>query len=273
MRLISWNIGHPTKGQGIEKVIRALREASPDIVALQEIPRRVPQALLEGLIQMGLQVLPPLIPTRGWGLLTASKWPLKPLDGAVFEIPKDEEGFYRGRHPAPDGTPARLLSVRVERPQGMFELYNVHVPPGSQAGWRKIDTLRAVAKRMAVPSALPRILCGDFNEPRTELAGGGVESGANYNIYARSDRNRWQTAVESIFVGLPEIGVRDVFRAVHGDRVQNLVSHRLRNSGNPRRYDHVFASKVFQPKVACYLPEESCAGISDHAPAEVIFRD
>ena len=176
MRLISWNIDHPAKSEDIEGVIRVLRSTMPDIVALQEIPRRIPSELLEGLSMLGLEYIQSLTPRRGWGLLVASKWPLERLEGAVIKIPKDEEGYYRGRHPVEDGEPARLLSVLVKRPIEIFELHTVHVPPGSQAGWRKIDTIRAVAQQMWVPSTYYRILCGDFNEPRVDLSGGGVIS-------------------------------------------------------------------------------------------------
>jgi endonuclease/exonuclease/phosphatase family metal-dependent hydrolase len=278
MRLISWNIDHPTEPRDVESVIRVLRESEPDVVALQEVARRIPQELMEGLSKLGLGCSPPYIPPkRGWGLLVASRWPLQPLEGAFLRIPKDEKSYFRGNHPIEDGEPARLLSVLVNRPGGAFELHTVHVPPGSQVGWRKIDTLRAVARRMAVGSTFHRILCGDFNEPRAELPDGGVESWADYNKYSkdpsRQKPKRWQEAVESIFMDLPKEGMVDVFRAVHGERVCELVSHIPRKQGKPRRYDHVFATHVLEPLEARYLPKDMWEGISDHAPAEVVFRD
>ncbi len=39
-----------------------------------------------------------------------------------------------------------------------------------------------------------------------------MESGADHNQYAREDKKRWQKAVDSIFVGLPQNDMRDVFR-------------------------------------------------------------
>jgi endonuclease/exonuclease/phosphatase family metal-dependent hydrolase len=273
MRLISWNIDHPAKSNDIEAVIRTLRSANPDVVALQEVTRRIPQGFLEGLSRLGLEYKQAYTPSRGWGLLVASKWPLEPLEGAVIKIPKDEEDYYRGRHPSENGEPARLLSVLVNRPRGMFELHTVHVPPGSQSGWRKIDTIRAVARRMGEPSTFHRILCGDFNEPRAELSDGGVESWADHNRYSKKDPKRWQDAVDSIFVGLPQNGMRDIFRVVHGEQVRKLVSHRLKKSGAPRRYDHVFATETLVPESARYLPQEMWMGVSDHAPAEVQFME
>jgi endonuclease/exonuclease/phosphatase family metal-dependent hydrolase len=273
MRLISWNIEHPTEIVDIERIIQVLRGAKPDVVAFQEVPRRLPKELLEGLSRLGLQHYHDFKQPRGWGLLLSSKWPLDLLNGAVIQIPGDEKEYFRGRIPACDGSPARLLSVLVKRPKDNLEVHTVHVPPGTRVGWRKIDTLRAIARRMAEPSVYPRILCGDFNEPRAELPGGEVVSGAEYNQYARVNKKRWQEAVESIFVGLPKKGMRDVFRAVHRESVRELVSHRLRKSGNPRRYDHVFATLSLEPRVARYLPEELWAGVSDHAPAEVVFRN
>jgi endonuclease/exonuclease/phosphatase family metal-dependent hydrolase len=55
MRLISWNIDHPAKSNDIEAVIRTLRSANPDVVALQEVTRRIPQGFLEGLSRLGLE--------------------------------------------------------------------------------------------------------------------------------------------------------------------------------------------------------------------------
>jgi endonuclease/exonuclease/phosphatase family metal-dependent hydrolase len=98
MRLISWNIEHPKESVDVEKVMRVLREAKPDVVALQEVARRVPQELLEGLSRLGLENNQTFTPKRGWGLLVASKWQLEPLEGAVFKIPKNEENYFRGRH-------------------------------------------------------------------------------------------------------------------------------------------------------------------------------
>ncbi len=273
MKLISWNINHPAKSKAIEGVIRVLRCSKPDVVALQEVTRRNPKGLLEGLSRLGLEYKQAFKPMRGWGLLVASKWPLELLEGVVFKIPRNEEDYFRGRHPAGDGSPARLLSVLVKRPKGRFELHTVHVPPGSQAGWRKIDTLRAVAKRMAMPCTLHRILCGDFNEPREDLPGGGVVSGAGHNRYSKKDPKGWHEAVESIFLGLPENGMRDVFRTVHGEKVRGMVSHKPRKLGIPHRYDHVFATDTLEPVHAHYLPEEMWADDSDHAPAEVVFQD
>jgi len=273
MRLISWNIDHPAKCEDVEAVIWVLRSTMPDIVALQEVTRRIPSELLDGLSRMGLEYRQSFTPRRGWGLLVASKWPLERLEGGAIKIPKDEEDYFRGQHPMEDAEPARLLSVLVNRPRGMFELHTVHVPPGSQAGWRKIDTIRAVARRMGLPSTLYRILCGDFNEPRADLSGGGVESWANHNRYSKKDPKRWQQAVDSIFLDLPEEGMRDVFRAVHSDTVCGMISHKPRKRGTPRRYDHVFATVVLEPVHANYLPEEMWKNISDHAPAEVVFRD
>ena len=128
MRLVSWNINHPAQSQHIKGVIRVLRGTMPDVVALQETTRRPSHDLIDGLIRLGLQSIHPFKPRRGWGLLVASKWSLEPVEGAVIRIPKDEEDYYRGRHPVGDGEPARLLSVLINRPRGIFELHTVHVP-------------------------------------------------------------------------------------------------------------------------------------------------
>lgn len=197
-------------------------------------------------------------------LLVAARWPLERLADTVFDIPADEAAFYR--KPAQEGrVHVRMLSAHVVRPGSPFELHAAHVPPGSSTGWRKVDALRGIRQRLAVQSARPRILCGDFNEPRTESAE--IETWAHHNRWSRSAPDRWDRAVRDVLVGLDEYDLGDVFRRLHGDRVGELWSVRTR--GGVRRYDHVFASKAFEVGRAEYVHEIDARVLSDHTPALV----
>jgi endonuclease/exonuclease/phosphatase family metal-dependent hydrolase len=125
---------------------------------------------------------------------------------------------------------------------------------------------------MARPTDCPRILCGDFNEPRKEQRNGRVITWANYNKYSKSvDPDAWDKAVKSIFNGLPEQGVRDAVRYVMGERVIHQVSYPAKGNGKSRRYDHVFASEQLRPVEARYI--EVSRKVSDHRPVLVVFED
>ena len=116
---------------------------------------------------------------------------------------------------------------------------------------------------------MPRILCGDFNEPRTETVQG-FESWAGKNHWSRQDPKKWSDAVEKVFVGLVRFDLVDVFRYLHGERIVDLwsvvVHGRVR-----RRYDHLLASRALVPHRADYLHDLDGLNLSDHTPAVVEF--
>ena len=45
-------------------------------------------------------------------------------------------------------------------------MFTAHIPNGSGNGWRKIDTFHALAAELRRAKDSPRILTGDFNEPK-----------------------------------------------------------------------------------------------------------
>jgi Endonuclease/Exonuclease/phosphatase family len=102
-----------------------------------------------------------LLGPRRYGVLIASRWPLHPLPSADMPWPE------------------RLLSALIETPHGPVELHSAHVPPGASNGWRKIETLEGIYRRLACPSVAPRILCGDFNTPQEEMTDGRLISWAH----------------------------------------------------------------------------------------------
>ena len=85
---------------------------------------------------------------------------------------------------------------------------------GQQSRWRKIDTFRGIRARLATPSDAPRILCGDFNEPRTQ-GSDSIETWAGYGRWSRVNPERWKQSVFDVLTGLADHDLSDVFRALH----------------------------------------------------------
>ena len=44
-------------------------------------------------------------------------------------------------------------------------MFTVHIPSGSNCGWKKIDTFHVLSATLRGACDSPRILTGDFNEP------------------------------------------------------------------------------------------------------------
>lgn len=245
--------------------MRAVLPYAPDIIALQEV--RNPQAYKTALGETNLVYSDALEMAGGPGLFVGSRWPLTRLPAAEWSIPPDEHLFFRNP-PLDREVRIRMLSLSVIRETQPFELHVVHVPPGSTNGWRKIDTFRAAFNRLTTGSNPPRILCGDFNEPRSETADGLI-TWAGRNKFSKVAPEKWDTSVKEVLTGLAGSDLRDVFRVLHGASTADMWSVCV--GRNNRRYDHVFASERLRVTRAEYLPYD--ATLSDHRPALVEFAE
>ncbi len=275
MRLISWNLNG--RASALADQVAAVVARGPDIVALQEVTTRSAPVLASALALKGLPhainsfaLAPPGFIAAGprrYGLLIASRFPLDPLPLGTFDLP----------------WPERVLSVRVLTPGGPTELYTTHIPPGSSNGWIKVEMLTGLYKGLARLSAVPRILCGDFNLPQAECTNAEIVTWAqrirpNGQIVCRA-RVRggpgpsWDAAERNVIIGLAAYDLLDVFRALHGNKTQafSWVLRRGRKSV-PRRFDHIFASARLRPTSCLYIHAVRQRGLSDHAAIEVVFQ-
>jgi exonuclease III len=260
MRLASWNIQHHARAEALRAIADVVSTFRCDVLALQEVSESSVGSLTDHLCKLGLGHVAVHEHDDGWWLLTASRSPVAILPAARTIIPVNERDHYRNP-PTEDGSVARILSVRLSSPD--IVLHNAHVPPGSSAGWRKVDAFRAISGCVSATAPQAQIVCGDLNEPRSEAPNGEVSSWAHHNKYAHKNPLLWDQAVLALLRG--EI-VADCFRAVHGDAVCSMWSHRSKSAS--RRYDHVLASPALQPVLAEYVGV-TC---SDHRPAVVEFR-
>jgi exonuclease III len=256
VRLISWNVNK--RVGALPQQLEALAEYGPDVLALQEITQRTAILFLEALPAIGLchvaVSLPNgirLTPERRLraGVLTASRWPLRPL--------------VRGHVRAP--WPERVLSVVVHTPIRDVEVHNVYIPnvsTGPAVGYPllKVETFEALFARLTRRARRPRVLCGDFNAPLEERPDGTIVP------FGRAGRDA--VAELSIFRGLARFGLPDVYRALHAYARQEFSWY-----GQVRGYrlDHIFASRSLNPIACEYLHDLRAAGLSDHAPIHARF--
>ncbi len=56
--------------------------------------------------------------------------------------------------------------------EGDIDVFTAHIPNGSKYRRKKIDTFHALAAELRRASDSPRILTGDFNEPKLFLRSG-----------------------------------------------------------------------------------------------------
>ena len=269
MRVFSWNVANRVKKQPLQ--LEALLARNPDVIGLQEVTKKTAQMWNEGLSQAGYSHIlttfetsptpEDLVGPRRYGLLIASRWPLKVLDQQGLEMPWME----------------RLLSVLVHSPGLDFEFHTSHIPPGASHDWLKIETFEGIYNYLAKHSEIHRILCGDFNSPKQELKDGrtvmwGQDLLGNGEI-TNNDEDRWQAGERSVIRGLAEYDLPDVYRELNGWEAEDysFVVWRKGKIVSQRRFDHIFASRELNPVNCRYLHDVREIGLSDHSAIGVEF--
>jgi exonuclease III len=256
VRLITWNVARRVEALAAQAA--AIGEREPDVLALQEVTARTWPLWEAACNTLGLTHVvctlsgadPARTPAgpRRTGVLLAAREPLELLPALPVPWPE---------------------SALVARVAGV-EVHAVHVPNAAN-GEIKPRTLAAVRAGLAERSG-PRVLCGDLNTPRRELADGTVWS------FARDGRGRlrperagfWDEAETGVVPGLRELGFADAFRALHGygSREPSWTFQRIAGHGGGWRLDHIFCSEEIEPVASAYRHEWRDAGLSDHSALE-----
>lgn len=272
LKLISWNV---LQGGGyrLARQAEVLGDKQVDVVALQEVTAKTAPLFRDSFLRQGLGHVRHtygihrdhtlLRGSRRYGLLVASRWPLRTLPPASFQIP----------------WPERVLSVNILSPFGTIELHTTHIPTGASRDWTRAETFEGIYRRLARRSARPRILCGDLNAPREESAQGevvtwGQRRRPNGDVVFEGPRGeRSDRAERQVVTGLAPYGLFDVYRALHGYGRQATSWHwRHRGREGGYRLDHVLASAELNATHCEYVHEWRAEGLSDHAPMEVHFN-
>jgi exonuclease III len=280
MHIISWNLAG--RQQRIPQQVEMLASCGPDLVALQEVTQpglSLLRTLLanDGLIHQAdsfeLAPCPALLTgPRRYGLLIASRFPMRPWEPGRFHVP----------------WPERILSVDIATPCGPLEMHTTHIPPGVTNGWIKIEMLEGLYSGLAHPSTIPRVLCGDFNTPQLERSTGEVVTwGQRINskdvaVIRRHIRGGegvcWDRGERQILQGLAAYDLHDVFRRFHGYATLEYSWYPIRKDLLQqarligRRFDHSFASASLHLVSCAYLQAFRELALSDHAALEIIVR-
>jgi exonuclease III len=252
--LLCWNVNKRVR-ERLRQQLEAVEWLAPDVVGLQEITPTNSDGWLEGLAALGLghavsslDVVPAARaqrrPARS-GVLLASRWPLLGLD------PWDEVAPF----------PERQLSGLIAASRGPIEVHVVHVPSSGRMRelgipLAKAETYEAIYERLARPSEVPRILCGDLNAPLDELPDGTV---LPWGPDKRTKLGELLLLVQLI----EQHGYVDVFRTLHGYADRAPSWHGLKRG---YRLDHVLASASLLPRACRYLDDLRTGRLSDHAP-------
>jgi exonuclease III len=259
VRLLCWNVNKRVR-ERLRRQLEAVERLCPDVVGLQEITPTNSDPWLAGLAALGLthgvsslDVVPEARaqkrPARS-GVLLASRWPLRllePWDGLV---------------PFPE----RQLSGLIEAPGGPVEVHVVHVVSSGRMRelgrpLAKAETYEAIYARLACPSSVPRILCGDLNAPLDELPDG--------TILPWGPDKRTAAGELLLLRDLAEHGFGDVYRSLHGYADRAPSWHGLKRG---YRLDHLLASPPLVPTACRYVDELRVGRLSDHAPVEAMFE-
>ena len=273
MRLLSWNVCFQILPGQKENVLSAIGSAKADIVALQEIPSALADEVRGRLARLGLEHSydsadsapggPSGLKSKSYQCLVASRWPVAASGNQ-----------WRKRAPYPE----MLGRATVSAPQAPIDLFNVHIPNGSGNGWRKIDSFQRLSAALREADDAPRILTGDFNEPREFrrsgqivtfeeklLAGGGTTSPSHMRDLFGVTRPgvEWTCGVRSVLAGASQHGLRDAWRDTHGWE-STPVTHRT-TANNPRCFDHTLVSRHFEILDCGYFHEWRLKGWSDHS--------
>jgi len=249
VRVVTWNVAGRVARQ--PEQVEAIAAAGGDVVALQEVTARtLPlwRAALERLgfrgCETALEASPAPAGRRRLGVLTAAREPLRRL-------------------PAPMGVPwpERVLCCQL----GDVEVVNVHSPIAPAPELAKVRTHEVVAAYLAATPAAARVLCGDLNTPRRELADGDVLTFAHDSAgRLRPERGeRWDRAERALVHGLQQHGWVDAFRALHGYGERD-ASWTFAHDRGGWRLDHVLVHGL-RPVASAYAHDWRRLGLSDHS--------
>ena len=272
MYLLSWNVRYMGLPKRLEIVADAIASTEPDIVTLQEVSSRLGDKVAGALERCGLENTwhshyPRPCRNREvkkrYHCLIASRWPL----------PDPPEGdAWRCSAPYPE----LLGRVTVKAPARDIDLFTAHIPHGSGHGWKKIETFETLALALRSGSDSPRILTGDFNEPKRFLSSGQFLTFAEKEVTdgvmsaprgCRSGKPLadWSEGVRSVLADTSRHGLRDAYRDRHGFAVGAPVTHRVSKGNGPRCFDHTFVSRHFEVVDSGYHHEWRRQGWSDHS--------
>jgi exonuclease III len=262
MRVITWNVAR--RSARLAEQAAAIATRRPDLVALQEITETTLPLWRAVLARIGLPCVRASLDDADPSRSPAERRRTGVLVGARSALGAPSATL---AVPWPETAVAALAATAV----GPVEIHCLHVPNAAN-GWIKARTLRAMRVGLEVAPPSARVVCGDFNTPRRELASGEVIS------FARDSRGRlrpergaeWDEAELGVVPGLRDLGYQDAYRSLHGygSREPSWTWQRISGHGGGWRLDHLFVSAELEPVACIYHHSWRDQGLSDHSALE-----
>lgn len=214
MKLISWNLAARSKFSN--RQFAEVIANQPDVLCLQELSRNSVPVWRALLSENGYELRCNIDPDRTRGVGLGCRLPIK--DTPTPMLPRSDAiiGASCG------GTP----------------VWCVHMPNGAKNGSLKPHCFEVLSSAAREHKG-PLVVAGDFNGPRAELLDGTIITWGQTikgNLRARHGlpKGAWDAAERSVFEGLPDAGLQDVFRSLRSDfHDPTWRSYRL---------DHVFTN-------------------------------
>ena len=268
MKIVSWNTNSRSNKETLKEQCKFLDSGNFDVITLQEITENSQSFFKDYYKNLYVassfdlsKDLDQLKRKRKYGELIISKTRFETLDPYRINIP----------------FPERVLSVKLSNG---IEIYTTHVPPGSSNGVIKVQHFEGLFSYLNKDREVQRILTGDFNSPKAELANGDVITwgqkinkagdvrlSVNPKWKNECTAERWDLAERGIIQNHSTLGMKDVFRVLNGydDESYSWFINR-KNVSLGRRYDHIFCSKDLEPISSSYIHKPRLEGLSDHSP-------
>ncbi len=264
MLILTWNVNQFGQELSLPKKIKNIRSVEPDIVTLQEVRSDLVEAWEDQLKECGLDYIywsgKDVQPTNyelTYACLIASCWPVTPGDDC-----------WRREAPYPELLGRATVSVPEEDD---VDVFTAHIPNGCGNGWKKIDTLHVLSKALHRAMDSPRILTGDFNEPKEFRTSGQIVTFEENPHGTWCDqfgdcrpRIEWISGVQSVLDGTSQHGLRDAYRDFHGFDTPTPVTHITQ--GHKRCFDHTFVSRHLRVLNCGYCHKWRHRQLSDHSP-------
>lgn len=279
---MTWNVNKSSNVQGrIDDQVGFIDARGPDVLMLQEVrygaDDRWLRHWIERLDNLGLgeikhtcdwasalgdSTVPPHSDIgHDNGHLTAvrSNWQLHRREPTIRDEVKSNEVGHFNTH-----FPEKILVTELETSNLSINIWNVRAVPGNGWGEEKIKIFETVYERLDREGQATRILAGDFNTPKAELADG---QAIPFGHDKKGQFKRRKVKAElQILKGLGHLGMRDVFREQHGYGDIDVADW----SWEDKRFDHIFASNELQVSNCAY--DQAGLGPSDHAPLIADFE-
>jgi exodeoxyribonuclease-3 len=244
MRIATWNI-NGVKAR-IDNLLRWLRDASPDVVCLQEI-KCVDEAFPTG-------------PVEELGY-SAAVHGQKGFHGVAILSKRPIEDVTKGLPPTDGDAQSRFISARIARDEGSVRVVSAYMPNGNPVGTEKFAYKLAWLERLqawtrtALEQEEPLLIAGDFNIIPEALD-------AKYPEVWTTDA-LFQPESRRAFRAFASLGLTDAVRAVEGGGgVYTFWDYQAGawQKNNGIRIDHIMLS----PEAADRLRQ---AGVDRHVRA------